>query len=143
MLPIRVSPESGTSCLRLVALTLPNMVLSFSHCLVLSWPPRNGDHHTLISHFTGVNSPFSTVSAGGPSPLPHPLACVQPGVVYWTAHLEGLAFHQGSCWHHVPPPQAAGRRHARHCFTHPPSLLSPLAWPWLKPVASIGYQIPV
>lgn len=38
--------------------------------------PQNGDHHTLISHFTGVNSPFSTASAGSPhspsSPLPHP-----------------------------------------------------------------------
>ena len=35
--------------------------------------PQNGDHHTLISHFTGGNSPFSTASAGSPhSPLPHP-----------------------------------------------------------------------
>ncbi|KAK5852417.1 hypothetical protein PBY51_023886 [Eleginops maclovinus] len=131
MLPIKVSPESGTSCLRLVctALTLHNTVLSFSHCLVLRWPPRNGDHHTLISHFTGVNSPFSTASAGGApftssSPMAPPLACVQPGVVYWTAHLEGLAFHQGSCWHHVPLP-SGGWSTARTPLLHTPSSISP------------------
>lgn len=84
--------------------------------------PQNGEHQTLISHFTEVKSPFSTASAGLPrSPFPHPVACVLPNVVYWTEHLEGLTFHHGSCWHHVPPPQAAGRQHADHCFTHPPA----------------------
>lgn len=38
--------------------------------------PQNSDQRTLISHFTGVNSPFSTASAGLPrspsSPLPQP-----------------------------------------------------------------------
>ena len=76
---IKVSPESGASCLRLVACTalrLPKTVLSYLHpsCLVLA--PQNCDHHTLISRFTGVNSPFSTASAGTAlspsSPLPHP-----------------------------------------------------------------------
>lgn len=37
-------------------------------CLVLA--PQNGDHHTLISHFTGVNSPFSTASAAFTSSSP-------------------------------------------------------------------------
>jgi len=141
---MKVWLASGASCLWLHAactvLRLPKRVLSFSHCLILCWPPRNGDHHTLISHFTGVNSPFSTASAGSPhspsSPLPHPgappLACVRSDVVYWTEHLEGLAFHRGSCWHHVPPSRAAGRRHAGQRFTHPPA--SPLRTP-LPPVA--------
>ena len=115
------------------------------------WAPQNGDHHTFIIHFTGVNSPFSTASAGLPhSPFSPPLACVRSSVVYWTEHLAGLAFHHGSCWHHVPPPWAAGRQHAGHCFTHPPA--SPrghcppsslhFTWPWWKPAALIGYQIP-
>lgn len=46
---------------------------------ILSCPtlaPQKGRHHTLIIHFIGVNSPFSTASAGLPHlpffPLSHP-----------------------------------------------------------------------
>lgn len=98
-------------------------------------PPtaQNGNHRrTLISHFTGVNSPFSTASAGPPHspsfapfaapPNQHPssLACARPRVVYWPERLEGLAFRRGSCWHHVPPSRAAGRRHVGRCLARPP-----------------------
>lgn len=140
-------------------LSLLTRVLSFPHWL--SRPmlaPQKGDHHALIIHFTEVNSPFSTASAGSPHlPFSSPfsprfplLACVQPSVVYWTEHLVGLAFHHSSCWHHVPPPQAAGRRHARHCCTHPPAVSQRtlasfprcFAWPWFKPVALTEYRVP-
>lgn len=118
-------------------------------------PPQNGNHRALISHFTGVNSPFSTASAGSPhSPsLPlcsPPLACAQPSVVYWTEHLEGLAFHHGSCWHHVPL-RSGGWPTARRPLLHTPwsiplrtlPSIASFTWPWLKPVVSIVYQIPV
>lgn len=54
-----------------------------------------------------------------PPSHPSSMACARPHDVYWPERLEGLAFHRGSCCHHVPPSQAAGRRHAGRCLAHP------------------------
>lgn len=118
--------------------------------------PQNGDHHTLISHFTGVNSPFSTASAGSPhspsSPLPHPGSPV--GMCSARRCLLDGAFRGVSVspWQLLAPcaSPSGGWPTARRPLLHTPSsiplrtlpsLFSPLAWPWLKQVASIGYHI--
>lgn len=115
--------------------------------------PQNVNHHTLISHFTGVNSPFSTASAG--SPLPHPsspvgMCSAQRCLLDWA--FRGVSV---SPWQLLAPCASpsggwpTARRPLLH--THPaaspwgpgPLPRPPFTWPWLKPVALIGYQIPL
>lgn len=128
--------------------------------LSLSCPPlapQNGEHHTLISHFTGVTSPFFMASAGSPqspsSPLPHP--CSPTGMCSAQRCLLDWAFRGVSVspWQLLAPcaSPSGGWPTARRPLLHTPwsiplrtlHSIAPFPWPWLKPVASIVNQIPV
>lgn len=114
--------------------------------------PRNGDHHTLISHFTGVNSPFSTASAGLPhSPSPHPgsptgMCSAQRCLLDWA--FRGVNV---SPWQLLAPcaSPSGGWPTARRPLLHTPSSIPPRTfpsflsptWPWLKPWSGIRYQL--
>lgn len=139
-----------------VQCTATGFELPLLSCLGLA--PQNGDHHTLISHFTGVNFLFFTASAGLPhspsSPLPHPrspigMCAAQCCLLDWA--FRGVSV---SPWQLLAPcaSPSGGWPTARRPQLHTPFSIplrtltpstQPFAWPWLKPVALIGYQIPV
>lgn len=120
--------------------------------------PQNGGHHTLIIHFTEVNSPFSTASAGSPSApsssIPHPgtpngmcsVQCCLPDQAF-----SGVSI---SPWQLLAPCASPldGWLTARTPLLHTPSTVPKghcppsslhFAWPWLKNSGLVGYQTPV
>lgn len=105
--------------------------LAVSSRLVSCRAPQTAHRHTLISHFTGGSTLLSPRRQLGRRVRPlhpvltraPPLACVQAGIVYRAEHLEGLAFHHGSCWHHVPALRRLAdgtQASASHTLQHPP-----------------------
>lgn len=155
------TPNKSISCLQACGRHGALFAKEGFEFLLLSFPtlaPQNGDHCTLISYFTGVNSPFSTASAVSPySPSsPIPQSGSPTGKCPARRCLPDWAFRGVSVspWQLLAPCASLCERladstqaTASHTPEHPPedpSLHRPLyTWPWFETVASVIYQIAV